>query len=139
MFVEYASIHVHANIRAHIFRTVIQDFGRIDSFGHRPRGHDVVHDAFVQLIGHAVQTHEFTDTKWKSERACFCHPDTRGAVLPAQHFMIASRRRVHLREDGRHITEDRSVEQGADQHHNAGEDFLVVTVGSHIAEADAGQ
>ena len=53
--------------------------------------------------------------------------------------MIASRRRVHLREDGRHITKDRSVEQGADQHHNAGEDFLVVTVGSHIAEADAGQ
>ena len=62
MFVENTSIHVNTNISAHIFWTIIQHFRRVDSFGHRPGGNDVIHDAFVQLTRHAVQPHEFSNT-----------------------------------------------------------------------------
>ena len=53
--------------------------------------------------------------------------------------MVSCRGRVHLREDRRHITEDSGIEKRADEHHDTGEDLFIITVGSNIAEANAGQ
>lgn len=46
---------------------------------------------------------------------------------------------IHSLNYGSHVTKNNGMHQSADQHHQDWEHFLDVSVGRHIAEADAGQ
>ena len=63
----------------------------VESFGHGPGGDDVVHDPLRQGARHLVEFHEFADV--------------------VEHLVVFGRRRRHLLDDGRHVTEDRCVQQ----------------------------
>lgn len=62
----------------------------IQSFGHGPGGDDVIHDPFGQGARYFVQLHELAHV--------------------VEHLVVLGRRRCHLLDDGRHVTEDRCVE-----------------------------
>ena len=68
----------------------------IEAFGHGPGGDDVVHDALGEGARHFVQLHKFADV--------------------VEHFVVLGRRRRHLLDDGRHVTEDGGVQQRYQQH-----------------------
>lgn len=63
----------------------------VETFGHGPRGDDIVHDALAEGLGHLVQFHELPHV--------------------VQHVVVLGRRRGHLLDDGRHMAEDRRVQQ----------------------------
>lgn len=63
----------------------------VETFGHGPRGDDVVHDTLAERLGHLVQFHELPHV--------------------VQHVVVLGRRRGHLLDDGRHMAEDRRVQQ----------------------------
>lgn len=63
----------------------------VETFGHGPRGDDIVHDALAEGLGHLVQFHELPHV--------------------VQHVVVLGRRRGHLLYDGRHMAEDRRVQQ----------------------------
>lgn len=125
VLVEHFPVEVNANIRLHIFRAVVEHLserscereersrGRgpgprqgpgaaylvgIEPLGHGPGGHDVVHDALAQRLGHLVQLHEFAHV--------------------VQHVVVLGGGRRHLLNDGGDVAEYGRVQQGC-QHHNA--------------------
>lgn len=64
---------------------------RIEPFGHGPGGDDIVHDPFRQRPRHLVQFHKLPHV--------------------VEHLVVFGRRRCHLLDDGRHVTEDGRVQQ----------------------------
>lgn len=111
VLVEHLAVEVHADVRLHVLRAVIQHLRptrsvregsirgegterrvavranliRVQAFGHRPRGDDVVHDALAERLGYLVQLHEL--------------------AYVVQHIVVLGRRRRHLLDDGRHVSE----------------------------------
>ena len=82
------------------------DLGGFDAFGERPGRDDVVDDSFAERLGHGVYLHEVLDA--------------------VEHIVVARRRRVHLLEDGRHVAEDRGVQQRCVHYANERRAHIVV-------------
>ena len=89
MFVEHLAVQVHANVGLHVFGTVVEHLARVYTLGDGPGAYHVVHDALLQLLGHVVKLHELANV--------------------VEHFVVASRGRIHLREDCGHVTENGCV------------------------------
>ena len=64
----------------------------VNTLSHGPRGDNVVHDPLREGLGYLVQLHELPHT--------------------VQNVVVSRRRRSHLLDDRRHVTEDGGVEQG---------------------------
>ena len=63
----------------------------IDALSNGPRGDHVVHNSLTEWFGNVMQLHKLSDT--------------------VQHVVVAAGGRVHLLEDGRHVTENGSVQE----------------------------
>lgn len=90
MFVEDLPIEVHANVSLHILGAVVKNLVRVQTFGHRPRADNVIHDALAESFRHFVQLHEFP--------------------YVVQHIVILGGGGRHLLDDRGDVTEDRGVQ-----------------------------
>lgn len=91
MFVEDLPVQVHADVRLHVFRAVVEHFVGVQALGHRPGAHDVVHHPLAQSLRHLVQLHELPHV--------------------VQHVVVLGGGGCHLLDDRGYVTEDRGVEQ----------------------------
>jgi len=89
MFIENFPVKMYTNVGLHVFGAVVENFLRIQAFGHRPRANDVIHDALAKSFRYFVELHKFPHI--------------------VQHIVILGGSGRHLLNDCSNMTEDRGV------------------------------